>query len=46
MMLYLATLTVNLAWQGWLCIRNRRDHRGQPRLAQPAAAGAADRLPR
>jgi hypothetical protein len=26
MMLYLATLTVNLAWQGWLCIRNRRDH--------------------
>jgi hypothetical protein len=27
MMLYLATLTVNLAWQGWLCIGNRRDHR-------------------
>jgi hypothetical protein len=27
MMLYLATLTVNLAWQGWLCIQNRRDHR-------------------
>jgi hypothetical protein len=26
MMLYLATLTVNLAWQGWLCINNRRDH--------------------
>lgn len=26
MMLYLATLTVNLAWHGWLCIRNRRDH--------------------
>ncbi|MEM6300274.1 MAG: hypothetical protein AAF991_05030 [Pseudomonadota bacterium] len=27
MMLYLATLTVNLAWHGWLCIRNRKDHR-------------------
>lgn len=27
MMLYLATLTLNLAWQGWLCINNRRDHR-------------------
>lgn len=27
MMLYLATLTVNLAWHGWLCINNRRDHR-------------------
>ena len=26
MMLYLATLTVNLAWHGWLCINNRRDH--------------------
>lgn len=26
MMLYLATLTVNLAWHGWLCIRNRNDH--------------------
>ncbi len=26
MMLYLATLTVNLAWQGWLCMRNGRDH--------------------
>ncbi len=26
MMLYLAILTVNLAWQGWLCITNRRDH--------------------
>lgn len=26
MMLYLATLTVNLAWHGWLCIQNRRDH--------------------
>lgn len=26
MMLYLAVLTVNLAWQGWLCITNRRDH--------------------
>jgi hypothetical protein len=24
MMLYLATLTVNLAWQGWLCIRDRK----------------------
>ena len=27
MMLYLATLTVNLAWHGWLCIQNRNDHR-------------------
>lgn len=26
MMLYLALLTVNLAWHGWLCINNRRDH--------------------
>ncbi|MFK7828571.1 MAG: hypothetical protein AB8B57_02220 [Congregibacter sp.] len=26
MMLYLATLTLNLAWHGWLCIRNRNDH--------------------
>ncbi|MEO1016071.1 MAG: hypothetical protein AAFY56_00040 [Pseudomonadota bacterium] len=26
MMLYLAILTVNLAWYGWLCIRNKRDH--------------------
>jgi len=24
MMLYLAILTVNLAWYGWLCIRNKR----------------------
>ena len=22
----LAILTVNLAWHGWLCINNRRDH--------------------
>lgn len=27
MMLYLATLTVNLAWQGWLSIVHRHDHR-------------------
>jgi len=27
MMLYLAILTINLAWYGWLCIRHRRDHR-------------------
>ena len=27
MMLYLAILTVNLAWHGWLCINNRRNHR-------------------
>jgi hypothetical protein len=27
MMLYLATLTINLAWHGWLCMRNKRDHR-------------------
>jgi hypothetical protein len=26
MMLYLATLTVNLAWQGWLSMRNGLDH--------------------
>lgn len=26
MMLHLAILTVNLAWYGWSCIRNRRDH--------------------
>jgi hypothetical protein len=26
MMLYLAILTINLAWYGYLCIRNRRDH--------------------
>jgi len=26
MMLYLALLTVNLAWYGWLCIRNRGQH--------------------
>lgn len=24
MMLYLAVLTVNLAWYGWLCVRNKR----------------------
>jgi hypothetical protein len=28
MMLYLAVLTVNLAWYGWMCIRNRRNHAG------------------
>lgn len=28
MMIYLAVLTVNLAWYGLLCIRNRRDHAG------------------
>ena len=27
MMLYLATLTINLAWQGWLSLRNGRNHR-------------------
>jgi hypothetical protein len=26
MMLYLAILTINLAWYGYLCIRNRRNH--------------------
>lgn len=26
MMLYLAILTINLAWYGWLCIQNRRAH--------------------
>lgn len=28
MMIYLAILTVNLAWYGLQCIRNRRDHSG------------------
>lgn len=28
MMLYLAILTINLAWYGLLCIRHRRDHAG------------------
>ena len=27
MMLYLAILTINLAWQGHLCLVNRRDHK-------------------
>ena len=26
MMLYLAVLTINLAWYGWLCVANRREH--------------------
>jgi hypothetical protein len=26
MMQYLAVLTVNLAWYGWLCVLNKRDH--------------------
>ena len=26
MMLYLAVLTINLAWYGWSCIRGRHDH--------------------
>lgn len=26
MMLYLAILTINLTWYGWLCIRNREHH--------------------
>ncbi|MEO0972237.1 MAG: hypothetical protein AAFX85_04015, partial [Pseudomonadota bacterium] len=36
MMLYLAILTINLAWYGWLCIRNRRQreaNRGPVNLA-------------
>lgn len=28
MMLYLAILTVNLAWYGWQCLVNKRDHAG------------------
>jgi len=28
MMLYLAILTINLAWYGWLCIHNKRNHLG------------------
>ena len=31
MMLYLAILTINLAWYGWMCIKNRRDHVGNRR---------------
>ena len=27
MMIYLAILTVNLAWYGWLCIRNKRNRK-------------------
>jgi len=26
LMLHMGILTINLAWYGWLCIRNRRDH--------------------
>jgi hypothetical protein len=26
MMLYLAILTINLAWYGWTCVRNQREH--------------------
>ena len=26
MMLHMGVLTINLAWYGWLCIRNRRNH--------------------
>jgi len=26
MMLYLAVLTVNLAWYGWMCVSNKRNH--------------------
>jgi len=26
MMLHMGILTINLAWYGWLCIRNKRDH--------------------
>ena len=39
MMLYLAILTVNLAWYGWTCIRYRRQHarhRSGPNLALQA----------
>lgn len=28
MMLYLAALTINLAWYGWQCVRNRKNHTG------------------
>jgi hypothetical protein len=28
MMVYLATLTINLAWYGWQCVRNRNQHLG------------------
>lgn len=39
MMLYLAVLTINLAWYGWECIRHRRNHaahRSWPNLALQA----------
>lgn len=26
LMLYLAVLTINLAWYGWICLRSKRDH--------------------
>lgn len=44
MMLYLAILTVNLAWYGWECIRHRRNHaaqRGRLNLALQALLLAA-----
>ncbi len=41
MMLYLAVLTVNLAWHGWLCVSPGRVAAHDPRLAQRGAAGAA-----
>ena len=40
MMLYLAILTVNLAWYGWLAVHNMRRY-AEPLLAQSHTAGPA-----
>jgi len=46
MMLYLATLTINLAWHGWLCMRNKRDHKKNgawhPLLLQAVLTATSD----
>lgn len=39
MMIYLATLTVNLAWYGWSCVRNRGDHGAHRRPLNYALQG-------
>ena len=44
MMMYLGVLTVNLAWYGWMCVLNRRDHARNlalPNLALQAAVTLA-----
>ena len=40
MMLYLAVLTVNLCWYGWLCLSGRRDHRVNIEWRNMALQGA------